>query len=508
MAKVLQDRQTLSVMLKQKLQTVLRAAPLMVLYAYLFFLSITMMSAGMKGSFKKPVAHYLQNNGDSFNELVSFVIGIVGTSLVQSSSTVTSMVVELVGDGTLTLLIGIGIVHGANLGTSVTSSLVAFFAETRPLKGNPFKWLWALMMEPRMPGFHRAVSTAVVHGLFNALMVTGILLMLELPFGIVHTVSEWTAEAICLGLQGNSGFCSVNEASAAIAAAVDDPSIMQAMQTHQPKSMFMTVWSYLSPSAYTKPVAKAILHYPEVLFGLKIPAWVLVPVGFLALFGALKGFTSTVKGAVLKDLDTSNLELLGQTLLGKSPIDTFFRGLLLTMLVQSSSATTSMVVPLAAVGLFSIRRIFPFILGANIGTTVTALIVAFSAAASPDFAPKATVALSHFYLNTFAVILVVAVPGLMTTVLAATEWLADMAVKRPIALLGYLATMAFVIPAVVVFTPFVVAWTFLASIVVAMLVAPYFYVRRKRGQQALAVSGPDPDCPEPVGSEVQESEAA
>ena len=51
-------------------------------------------------------------------------IGILATSLVQSSSTTTSLTVGLVAAGALTIEGAVPIVMGANIGTSVTSSLV------------------------------------------------------------------------------------------------------------------------------------------------------------------------------------------------------------------------------------------------------------------------------------------------------------------------------------------------------------------------------------------------
>ncbi len=50
----------------------------------------------------------------------------------------------------------------------------------------------------------------------------------------------------------------------------------------------------------------------------------------------------------------------------------------LTVMVQSSSITTSLVVPLAGAGVLSLRQIFPYTLGANVGTTATAIIAALT----------------------------------------------------------------------------------------------------------------------------------
>ena len=49
-------------------------------------------------------------------------------------------------------------------------------------------------------------------------------------------------------------------------------------------------------------------------------------------------------------------------------------GVCLTVAVQSSSVTTSLVVPLVGAGIITIHRCYPFTLGANIGTTCTALL--------------------------------------------------------------------------------------------------------------------------------------
>lgn len=432
----------------------IRSLGRLLISAYLFFLSIAAMGGGMKHSFKEPVKHYLQEHGEDFTELVSFVVGILATSLVQSSSTVTSMAVVLTQESIVPLLISIGIVHGANLGTSVTSSIVAFFSETKPYDGNPVAYLRDLFFAEREAGFHRAVSTAVVHGLFNALLVTALLLIVELPFGAIHHISESTAGSIA-SLTSKAGG-------------------------------LLDILDWVSPKTYTKPVVSWMLGSakPDTLVGstlgagLGLPGWALVILGFAFMFFSLRGFSSTMKSLLTAgDAEADPMDI-GKKLLGNHPLDTFARGLVLTIMVQSSSATTSMVVPLAALGFFSIRQIFPFIMGANIGTTTTALIAASAAIGEPGFEEGMTIAMSHFYLNTFAVILVAIIPGLQTSVLAATRWLADLSVKTPAALLGYLLTMAVVIPLVVYITPDIVARIFLGGIVIAMLVWPRYYLNR------------------------------
>ena len=410
------------------------------LFAYVFFLSIEAMGSGMKASFKDALKTYLLENADTFTELMSFVMGIIGTSLVQSSSTVTSMAVVLTQEGIVPILISIGIVHGANLGTSVTSSIVAFFSDIPALPRNPLAAINTLLFTPRGEGFERAVATGVVHGLFNAVLVTLLLLCVELPFGAIRRLSEATAGIIGKSLEGS--------------------------QT------VMDILSWVSPKTYTKP----IIH---VLFDLSVPAPIIVLLGFVLMFIALRGFSRTMRVVVMggrgEATDTQSLEAIGDRLLGKTWLDTFARGLILTILVQSSSATTSMVVPLAALGLFRIKRILPFILGANIGTTTTALIAAASDVGGSGFEAGLTIALAHFYLNTAAVFLVVAIPPLRDSVLGVTSWLAKAAGQRPIALLGYLATMAFIVPGAVFFLPTTVATVMIAVLLALLIVLPHLF---------------------------------
>ena len=425
----------------------LRRIPPILFFAYLFFLSIDFMGRGMKESFKEPLKHFLHDNAASFTELASFVVGILGTSLVQSSSTVTSLAVTLTQDGIVPLVIAVGIVHGANLGTSVTSSIVAFASELKPSTGNFARDAIAAIFEPRRPGFQRAVSTAVVHGFFNIILVTAILLLLELPFGAILRLSELVASVLSDMTTASDGVLEVLE--------------------------------IVSPKTWTAPVSKGLL-------GLGLPGWGLVLAGFPLLFWSLKGFAGTMREVVLADVEETDMEAIGRKMLGTNSVDTFVRGLVLTILVQSSSATTSMVVPLAGMGLFSVRQVLPFIMGANIGTTTTALIAATAALGEPGFHAGMTIALAHFFLNTLAVVLVAAVPGLSDSVVGAAEWMGEKAALFPGALLGYLATLTVVVPLVVYFLPQLVAALFIGGLALWMLVGPHIYLRRKAAITGIA----------------------
>ncbi len=103
---------------------------------------------------------------------------------------------------------------------------------------------------------------------------------------------------------------------------------------------------------------------------------VTIPLAILALAGlffALRQMMSVMRGAIL-----SRMESLFNRVLFRNDAASFGLGLVTTATVQSSSATTSLIVPLAGTGVLNLRQIFPYTLGANVGTTVTALLASFS----------------------------------------------------------------------------------------------------------------------------------
>ena len=98
--------------------------------------------------------------GDDTNPIGGLMVGILVTVLLQSSSTTTSIVVTLVGSGSVTVDQGIYMIMGSNIGTSVTSTIVAMGQ-----LGNGDE-------------LERAFAGATVHDLFNFLTV-GVLLPVE-----------------------------------------------------------------------------------------------------------------------------------------------------------------------------------------------------------------------------------------------------------------------------------------------------------------------------------------
>ena len=115
-------------------------------------------------------------------------------------------------------------------------------------------------------------------------------------------------------------------------------------------------------------------------------------------------------GKALKSVFVGKAQRFLHAAVGKGPITGICSGTVVTVLVQSSSTTTSLIVPLAGSGVIRLRQVYPFTLGANIGTTITALLAA-TAITGPTHAVAHQIAIAHFLYNLVGVIAIYASPG-------------------------------------------------------------------------------------------------
>lgn len=287
------------------------------------------------------------------NPFVALMIGIVATALIQSSSTTTSIVVGLTAGG-LPMEIAIPMLMGANVGTTLTSTLVS------------------LGMVRDKESFRRGFTAASIHDCFNLLAVI-IFLPLEVMFGVLERLSGWLS----------------------VQAAGSDGGIFAAV--------FGGVGSAIKGATepLTVTLESSVSSIPQPWQGI-----VLVVVG-VALILAVINFI----GTLLKVLMVGRAEQVLHAAIGRGSLSGIASGTLMTVMVQSSTTTTALVIPLAGSGKFSLRQIYPFTLGANIGTTLTALIAAF-AFSGPEGQFALQAALVHLLYNLLAVSIIYGLPGL------------------------------------------------------------------------------------------------
>jgi sodium-dependent phosphate cotransporter len=170
--------------------------------------------------------------------------------------------------------------------------------------------------------------------------------------------------------------------------------------------------------------------------------WMTLVAGAFCLFLALKLLVD-----VLKALLTSRAERLLDRTLFRSPLAAVGAGLVITVMVQSSSITTSVMVPLVAAGVVTLEQLFPLTLGANLGTTVTAML----AALATGNAAAISVALAHVLFNITGALILYPLPPVRRIPLALARGMGNLAAERRWLAVVYILVTFFGIPLLLLF---------------------------------------------------------
>lgn len=150
-------------------------------------------------------------------------------------------------------------------------------------------------------------------------------------------------------------------------------------------------------------------------------------------------------GKLMKSLMVGRAREILKNAIGRGPIHGIVSGSIVTVLVQSSSTTTSLMVPLVGTGALKVRDVYPFTLGANIGTCITGLLAA--TAVSGEYAVFALqIALVHLVFNIMATVFIFGIPFLRELPVKGADYISDMAIKNKAVVAGYLVSIFVVIP--------------------------------------------------------------
>ena len=155
--------------------------------------------------------------------------------------------------------------------------------------------------------------------------------------------------------------------------------------------------------------------------------------------------TITLVGKRLKELMVGRAKTILHTAIGRGPVAGITAGTLVTILVQSSSTTTSLMIPLAGTGVFELAQIYPFTLGANIGTCVTALLAA-TAVSGAEAVAALQIAMVHLIYNVLGVVIIYGIPFLSRLPIVGAENLAVLASERKSLAFAYIVGVFFVVP--------------------------------------------------------------
>lgn len=354
-----------------------------VLLLFVFLLGVNALGDGFKLLGKDAVEGFFEATRNPF---IGLAIGILSTSLVQSSSVTTSMVVGLVAapDNPLPVTHAIPIMMGANIGTSVTNTLVSLGHVNQPEE------------------FKRAIAAGTCDDFFN-LIVVGLLLPLELATGFLERLSGFLVRA----LPGAEDAALPNPVGAAVDAVLGP---------------VIGVISALAPAG---PLTGVFV--------------LLLATGLL--YAALTFLVRELRSAAGGRVQHAVRRTLGKTAWVGLAV-----GAILTVMVQSSSITLSVLVPFAGTGIVTLEEIFPIVLGANFGTTLTALIAA-TASPTETLRFAVQIALVHLLFNVIGTTLVYPVSRVRQVPLDLSRWIAAVAVKSKLKALGYVVSLFYGLPA-------------------------------------------------------------
>lgn len=316
-----------------------------ILCLYLFIVGVSGMGEAFK-MFGKDFAN--QVLAATSNPFAALFMGLLATSIVQSSSTTTSIIVGMVGGGALPLPAAIAMIMGANIGTTITAMMVSFGHINRPQE------------------FERAFAAALLHLFFN-LVAVAILFPLELTTGLLSNLAAVGQELFA----NVGGMKLTNPLKAATGPMID----------------------LLKIVVFQNPILLLI---------------VTLTLTYAMLIGIVK---------LLRALVLTRVETFFDRYLFLNWRRAMVFGFLLTVAVQSSSIPTSLAIPLAGAGILKLIQIYPFNLGANVGTTITAILASL---ATGEELPV-IVAFSHVLFNLFGILLIWSIPPIRKLPLLAAE---------------------------------------------------------------------------------------
>jgi sodium-dependent phosphate cotransporter len=345
---------------------------------YVFLVSVKLLGTGFEmfgGEFSQDLI------ATTSNPLVGLFIGILATSIVQSSSMTTSTVVGFVAAGMLSIENAVPIVMGANIGTTVTCAIVSMGHITRKEE------------------FRRAFAAASVHDFFNVLTVL-VLFPLELATGFLRHTATWLAGLLTGG---------------------------HAM-------------SFASPvKQVVNPAVNLVVGAAEHLGG-----------GHAALLVALLGLGLLLLSLYAlvrrtKALAMGRAEVMIDRMMGRSGLSGMALGMGVTAVIQSSSVTTSLLVPLAGAGVVRLEKIFPVTLGANVGTTVTALLASLAGDSR-----GLTIALVHLLFNVTGILIVYPLKPIRNIPMLLARKLADAAVRSKRNAIFFVVGLFYILPGILI----------------------------------------------------------
>ena len=243
--------------------------------------------------------------------------------------------------------------------------------------------------------FRKAVSAGVIHDIFN-ILITFIFFPLEYYYGFLSGLTQWLTNLI----------------NPVKPAGID---------------------GFAFDMLFTRQLAEL------VLYAIKHP-FISIVIAFLILFGSIKLLSKLLFRLLRGEFEDKFRKQLD------NPLTALTWGTILTAAVQSSSITTSLVVPVVATNKLSVKKAFPFIMGANVGTTITAFLAAIN---KSDAA--VSIAIAHFLFNILGVIIIFPFPTIRQIPVKIAKIMGRLTYKNRLVGFIYIFIAFFLIPFLLIY---------------------------------------------------------
>ncbi|GAB1609257.1 sodium-dependent phosphate transport protein 2B-like [Argonauta hians] len=425
---------------------------LLLLLLYLFICSLSFLSSAFRLLGGRAAGQIFRDSEVLKNPVAALMIGVLATVLVQSSSTSTSIVIAMTGNELVTVRQAIPIIMGANIGTSVTNTIVS------------------MGQIGTKDEFRRAFAGATIHDMFNWLAVL-LLLPIEVITGYLYHLSSEMTEGL-----GSSTF---NGSNPELLKKLTKPFTKLIIQLNKD---VITNQALAGPNHTDVSMLKVCkddageIQKCGYLFEY-MSSWKDWAMGLLLLFIALtilclclmfivKILHSLLKGSIAKVIR----KVVNQDFPGKCSYFTGYLAIIvgagLTMLVQSSSIFTSSITPLVGLGVITLERMYPLTLGSNIGTTTTGLLAAI--AQDKHLKESLQVAICHLFFNLTGIVIFYVFP-FMRFPIPLAKFLGTTTAKYRWFAIIYLIIMFFIFPAIILGFSFI-SWQALVGVLVPVLV--------------------------------------
>ncbi|KAF0720204.1 Aste57867_473 [Aphanomyces stellatus] len=339
--------------------------------------------------------------------LAGLAVGIFATSLLHSSGTVTSVTVAAVAAKGLTVRNAVPIIMGANVGTCVTCIMVAFAQISK------------------RDQFERAMAAATIHDMYN---IWSVLVLFPL-------------ELICHPLEALAHACVGGKATFAFDSPVDmvvAPFAKLILFVNQTELAQLAV-GHLTCDAATSIVQDGLFRSQrhKAIMSNGAIGGICLALGFVLLVGSL-----LLLVAMLTKLLRGTAQQYIRRALGYNGYLNVLFGTAITFCVHSSTIVTSTITPMAGLGVITLDQVYPLVIGANVGTTVTALLASWVTGVSDGV----EIALVHFWFNIFGIFLFYPIPMTRYLVLHWAERVGYYSARWPVVALLFLLTVFVVVP--------------------------------------------------------------